>query len=444
MTGTGAAEPAGGRVAAGGGVDSFLEAKLHWPPPRERWVERARLLDLLDRAASCQVILVAAPAGYGKSTLVAQWLASDRRTPAAAWVSLDSGDNDPGRLWTHVAAALERAGCVLADDLAAFMAANSGDVMTYVLPTLVNALAAMREDIVILLDDFHFVNDPACHDQVEFFIEHLPRQAHLLISTRADPGLRLGRVRATGRLAEIRADDLAFNERETANLLAMERVQLSSDAVAQLMLRTEGWPAGLYLAALSLSGRPDPEEFVRSFSGGNRFIGDYLTEEVLSRHTDRTREFITSMSILDRFCAPLCDFIAETTGSAGILHELERTNLFLVPLDDEGRWFRFHHLFAAVARSELADRTRGPGPVAARTGRAMVPRPRAHRRGGHSIPGRRQHERRSAAGPGQLVALCRFRPDVDRPRLARRVGHTLDRHRPGGRSHRRLDGRSVR
>jgi ATP/maltotriose-dependent transcriptional regulator MalT len=352
MTGLGGT-PAGRRMATGGSVDSFLEAKLHWPLPRERWVERARLLDLLDSAASCQVILVAAPAGYGKSTLVAQWLASARRTPAAAWVSLDSGDNDPGRLWTHIATALERAGCVVADDLAAFMSANSDNVVTSVLPRIVNALADMREDIVILLDDFHFVQDSACHDQVEFFIEHLPRQAHLLISTRADPGLRLGRVRATGGLAEIRADDLAFNECETANLLAMEGVQLSSDAVAQLMLRTEGWPAGLYLAALSLSGRPDPEEFVRRFSGGNRFIGDYLTEEVLSRHTDRTREFITSTSVLDRFCAPLCDFIAETTGSAGILHELERTNLFLVPLDDERRWFRFHHLFAAVARTEL-------------------------------------------------------------------------------------------
>jgi LuxR family maltose regulon positive regulatory protein len=334
-------------------VDSFLEAKLHWPPLRENWVARARLLDQLDRAASRQVALVAAPAGYGKTTLVAQWLASKGETTAAAWVSLDSADNDPGRLWTHVAAALERAGCLTAADLAPFRAAVRGNLMTGVLPRMVNALAAMPHEIMILLDDFHFVREPACHDEIEFFIEHLPPQAHLMIITRADPGLRLGRLRATGELAEIRANDLVFDADEASALLAVEHVQLGSDAATQLMQRTEGWPAGLYLAALSLSGRTDPDAYVRQFSGGNRFIGDYLTEEVLSRQTDEIREFITTMSILDIFSAPLCDFIAETTGSAGILDYLERTNLFLVPLGEEHQWFRFHHLFASVARSEL-------------------------------------------------------------------------------------------
>ncbi len=352
MTGTGSVEPVGERVAAGGSVDFFSGAKLEWPPLREAWVDRARLLDQLDRATTCPVTLIAAPAGYGKTTLLAQWLATVSQA-SAAWVSLDSGDNDPGRLWMHVAAALERAGCVVATDLVAFMAANSGELMTGVLPRIVNALAAMPDDVMILLDDFHFVREAACHDQVEFLIEHLPPRAHLMISTRADPGLRLGRLRATGRLAEIRADDLSFTAREVSCLLAVERVHLSSEALALLMQRTEGWPAGLYLAALSLSGRDDPDDFVRQFSGGNRFIGDYLTEEVLSRHTDQIREFIITMSILDRFSAPLCDFIAETDGSAGILSELERTNLFVIPLDQERRWFRFHHLFAAVARSEL-------------------------------------------------------------------------------------------
>lgn len=335
-------------------VDSFLETKLHWPPAREDWVERVRLLDRLDSAMDRPVALVAAPAGFGKTTLVAQWLASSRsRRVSAAWVSLDEGDNDPGRLWTHVATALERAGCWLGHDAAAFMAANGGEVITGVLPRLLNAMAAMAEDIVILLDDFHFVREPACRDQVEFLVEHLPPQAHLVITTRADPGLRLGRLRGAGQLVEIRAADLAFTVDEASSLLARRRVLLSSEAVAQLLDRTEGWPAGLYLATLSLSGRADPEAFVREFSGGNRFVGDFLTEEVLSRHSERVREFILTMSILDRFSAPLCDFVSDTTGSAGILHDLERTNMFLVPLDEQREWFRFHYLFAAVARSEL-------------------------------------------------------------------------------------------
>ena len=194
---------------------------------------------------------------------------------------------------------------------------------------------------------------PGCHEQVQFLIASLPAQAHLVIVTRADPGLRLGRLRASSDLAEIRAGDLSFTTQEATELLANDHVQLADATVSQLMERTEGWPAGLYLATLSLAGRADPDDFVRRFSGGNRFIGDYLTEEVLSRHTDRVREFITTASILDRFSAPLCDHMGGITDSAAILHDLERSNLFVVPLDEAREWFRFHHLFAAVARSEL-------------------------------------------------------------------------------------------
>jgi LuxR family maltose regulon positive regulatory protein len=334
-------------------VDPFLEAKLHHPPVREDWVDRARLLQQLDSATRCRVALVAAPAGYGKTTLVAQWLAGKHDPRATAWVSLDSGDNDPGRLWTHVATALERAGCSLAPEVVRLVSTATGGAVESLLARMVNALAAMPHDVVILLDDFHCVHERACHDQFEFLVENLPSQAHLVIITRADPGLRLGRVRASGQLAEIRADDLCFTADEAAVLLGVEHVRLSLDSVSQLMQRTEGWPAGIYLACLSLAGRDDPDEFVQQFSGGNRFIGDYLTEEVLSRHPDEVREFITTVSFLDRFSAPLCDFVSETTHSAAILHDLERGNLFLVPLDAERRWFRFHHLFAAVARAEL-------------------------------------------------------------------------------------------
>ena len=334
-------------------VDYFLEAKLHRPEVRGGWVDRRRLLDLFDQATRRPVVLVAAPAGYGKTTLATQWLAQRQGTRAAAWISLDAGDNDPGRLWTHVATALERAGCTLAPDVAGFMATNSGELIAGVLPKLVHALAGLPQELVIVLDDFHFVESAACHEQMGFLIDNLPDHAHVVVITRADPGLRLGRLRASGLLAEIRAEHLSFTTDEAEALLELEQVNLSRDGLTQLVERTEGWPAGVYLASLSMSGHPDPDEFVRRFGGNDRYVTSYLSEEVLNQHADRVRDFIVTMSVLDRFCAPLCDAVADTTGSAGILDRLERRNLFLVPLDGERRWFRFHHLFAEVARTEL-------------------------------------------------------------------------------------------
>ena len=348
MTGSGPGAE-GGEPAA---VHSFLDARLHHPPARDSWIERQRLLDALDRAARLPVVLVSAPAGYGKTTLATQWLASGR-APASAWVALDAADDDPRRLWTHVALAIEQAGCSVADDLDGFLAEAGDDVVEVVLPRLVNALAAARGDLVIILDDFHCLQASACHEQVALLIDNLPENAHLVIVTRADPGLRLGRLRASGRLAEIRADELGFRTDEARALLTSGGVHLSSDGIEVLMERTEGWPAGLYLAALSLADRDDPDSLVYEFKGGNRFVGDYLTEEVLTRHSDETREFITSMSILDRFTPSLCDAVWGRTGSAAILHDLERANMFLVPLDEGRRWYRFHHLFAAVARAGL-------------------------------------------------------------------------------------------
>lgn len=334
-------------------VDPLLDVKLRRPPTRPDWIERARLMKELDQAAQRPIILVAAPPGFGKTTMVTQWLASNRGPPVAAWVSLDARDNDPVRLWTHVALALELAGCGPTDDVAGFMDAHGGEVIAGVLPQLLHAMGRMDDDLVLLLDDFHLLQDPACHRQVEFFIDHLPAQAHLVIITRADPGLRLGRLRATGQLAEIRAADLAFTADETSSMLAVEHVTLSDRSVHDLLERTEGWAAGIYLATLSISGRSDPDEFIHELSGGGRFIGDYLSEEVLAAHSDEVREFIRVVSILDRFSAPLCDVLTGRPGSAALLHQLERTNLFLVPLDEGRTWFRFHHLFASVARNEL-------------------------------------------------------------------------------------------
>jgi ATP/maltotriose-dependent transcriptional regulator MalT len=334
-------------------IDSILEAKLRPPQARSEWVVRARLLEELQRATQRAVTLIAAPAGYGKTTIVSQWLASASHSANIAWISVDASDNDPARLWTDIATALDRAGCMIARDIASFVAAGGYDMLTAVMPRIVDGIAAVPDGMTIVIDDFDMVRSAECNEQIEFLIRHLPEDARLVLVTRADPALRLGRMRATGQLSEIRADDLAFNVEEASALLASDSIDLSSDTVLQLMRRTEGWPAGLYLVALSLADRKDPNEFVHHFSGNDRFIGDYLTEEVLSRQPDEVREFILAMSIVDRFSAPLGDYMTGGHQSASILRNLQHTNLFLVPLDVEGRWFRFHNLFAAVARNAL-------------------------------------------------------------------------------------------
>lgn len=345
--------PAGGGASATLAVDTFLESKLTRPPARVDWIDRPRLVSKLDAmTARRPVVLVAAPAGFGKTTLVAQWMASTT-SQQTAWVSIDAGDNDPVRLWTHVATALQRSHCDLGQDVAALVAANSDDITARVLPALLNAMALMGEDIVLLVDDLHLVHEPTCYDQLAFLAEHLPPRAHLVIVTRSDPDLHLGRLRASSRLGEIRAADLAFDSEEASALLAREQVTLSADSVEHLMQRTEGWPVGMYLASLSISRHEDPDEFALQFGGDSRFTGDYLIEEVLAQHPDEVRDFIIKVSILDRLCVALCDFVAETTSSADILRELERTNMFLVPLDEQRQWYRFHPLFAAAARHEL-------------------------------------------------------------------------------------------
>ncbi|MCW2763238.1 MAG: LuxR family transcriptional regulator [Marmoricola sp.] len=347
--GAGARSVGRAQPQASGG--SFLEVKLRRPPSRGDWVRRERLMSRMGAVRDHPVTLIAAPVGYGKTILAAQWL--EEAGPRSAWLSLDPDENDPCRLRAHVAAALERADGGSGPGPATGGLIDDSAAPGPTLSAIVDSLAATAEDIVVVLDDFHVITGAEGHAQIEHLVEHLPPQAHLVILTRADPGLRLGRLRASGDLLEIRADDLAFTVDEAEAVLAREGATLDVDSTHRLMGRTEGWPAGLYLAGLSLAGRADPDSFVRDFSGGNRFIGDYLVEEVLARHSDDLRTFIESVSVLDRFSPDLCDHVTGTTRSGMALRELERTNLFLVPLDDDRHWYRFHHLLAAVARSEL-------------------------------------------------------------------------------------------
>jgi LuxR family maltose regulon positive regulatory protein len=354
------------------GLDVPIESKLHAPGTRKEWVQRPRLLEELDRAVSAKLVLVDAPAGFGKTTLVGQWRASAIERRRFAWVSLDSGDDDPGRLWWHVVSALERA-CPELDgqDILRALRTQAPDIADDVIPGLVNRLARLRAPVVLVLDDYHVIKERSCHDQVASLLFHLPPTVLLVLITRADPRLPLARLRTIGEMVEIRMPELRFTALQAAALVhAVSGVELSAADLADLVERTEGWPAGLYLAALSLRGHPAPGAFVRQFTGNNRFVVDFLAEEVLSRQPAEIRQFLARTSILDRFCAPLGDAVAGSDNAADIIEVLERENLFVVPLDETRGWYRYHHLFAQVLRSQLA-RTE-PGTVPALHQRASA------------------------------------------------------------------------
>jgi LuxR family transcriptional regulator, maltose regulon positive regulatory protein len=346
------------------GLDVPIEAKFHPPGPRPEWVARPDLAGHL-AAAEARLVLVDAPAGFGKTTAVAQWRSSPGERRPFAWVSLDEGDNDPGRLWWHVICALQRACPEFGAD--AILGALRGQVAAItelVLPLLLNELAAAGAPVVLVLDDYHVLREPSCHEQVEFLLLHLPSSARLVLITRTDPPLPLGRLRAAGEMIELRARDLRFMPEQAAMLVhAVSGVRLGEPDLAVLMERTEGWPTGVYLAALSLRGHPCPSAFVEEFTGDNRYIIDFLAEEVLSRQPGQMRQFLARTSILGRFCAPLCEAVSESGDAAEFLEVLERENLFLVPLDEVREWFRFHHLFGQVLRSLLARTEPGIGPT---------------------------------------------------------------------------------
>ena len=333
------------------GIDGVFESKLHPPPSRAGWIERPRLMDRIAEATRLSVLLVAAPAGYGKSTVITQWV----NTPAAgtvAWVYLDPADNDPARLWAHVAAALDRIGCLVDVDVPGFIAGSATAILTRVLPRVVEAMAAYPAPLTVVLDDLQVIRHQGCTEQLDHLITQLPDHVHLVLISRSDPPLRLGRLRVEGKLTEIRSADLAFAPDEVAAVLQREGVALSDAVLRELVRQTEGWPAAVYLAALSLAGRTDPEAFVRRLSGSNRLIADYLSEEVLSRLDTELHDFILSMSLFDSFNASLADHVTQSRSSARLLHRLERTNLFAIPLPLEDG-VRFHHLFATFARSSL-------------------------------------------------------------------------------------------
>jgi LuxR family transcriptional regulator, maltose regulon positive regulatory protein len=350
---------------------ALLETKLYVPRSRRGLVPRPRLSERLDRGAASTLMLVSAPAGFGKTTLLTEWLAEwlaagpaapggDRRV---TWLSLDRGDNDPVSFWTYVIAALRTAASGVGEGALALLQAPQPPPIETVLTALLNDLAAVLGDVVLVLDDYHVIEARAVQDGMAFLLDHSPPGLHVMIVSRADPALPLARLRARGELVETRAAELRFTPDEAAAYLTeMMGLRLTARDVAALEGRTEGWIAALQLAALSMQGRDDVAGFIAGFAGDDRYVVDYLAEEVLQRQPDRVQAFLLQTSILSRLSGALCDAVTGHGDGKAMLAALDRGNLFLVPLDDRRQWYRYHQLFADVLQARLLDEQPGQVP----------------------------------------------------------------------------------
>ena len=339
----------------------ILTTKLYRPPVRQQCILRPRLLDLMNRGLDRGLTLVCAPAGFGKTTLVSAWAA--HCTQPIAWLTLDAGDSDPHVFLAYLAAALRSVNPTLGESALPFLQSQQPPPPEAILSVLLNDIAAAAQAFTLVLDDYHAVESPAVDGVLQFLVKNLPRSLHLIIASREDPPLPLARLRAGGRLAEVRVDDLRFTHEEAAALLNQAMgLALAEPDLATLESRTEGWIAGLHLAALSLQGRQETAAHIQAFSGSHRFVLDYLVEEVLQRQPPDIQSFLLRTSILDRLCGPLCEVVMQGESDPpqlppgqgqAILHSLERANLFLIPLDAEQRWYRYHTLFRDLLRQQL-------------------------------------------------------------------------------------------
>ena len=331
----------------------LIQSKLEAPVPRQR-VSRRELLELC-AGPPRKLTLIRAPAGWGKSTLLADWHALESETRPFAWVALDSDDNDPVRFWTYVIHALHTLDPSAGEASLPMLRAPRVSVVDDVLPALCNELTALPRQIVLVLEDYHLVGNPEIDEGLSFFLEHLPRTLELVLSSRSEPALPLARLRARGELAEIDAQQLRFSDEEADLFLnGLHGLGLDRGDVIRLRELTEGWAAGLYLATLTIRGRASAHEFIEAFAGDNRHVVDYLSSEVLAGLPEEMRGFLLHTSVLQRLCAPLCDAVTDRPGSTRMLHELERSNSFLIPLDAKREWYCYHQLFGELLRHELA------------------------------------------------------------------------------------------
>ena len=329
-----------------------LRTKLRVPPQRPDWISRSRLDKRLDQGFARKLTLISAPAGFGKTTLLVDWIHS-HKIPVA-WFSVDKADNDPLNFLTYVIIGLQSLEAAAGKAALTMLNSPQPPPIESILISLLNDLSRNSTDLALVLDDYHLIDANPIHDLIAFLLENLPEQMHLIIATRSDPPLPLARVRSQNLLIELRAADLSFTVDEIASLFNQSlNVQLSGPDIQLLETRTEGWAAGLQLAALSLQGRKHPSDFIKGFKGDNRYIADYLTEEVLNRQPAHLRNFLLQTSIIGRLCGPLCDAITDQEDCRRVLNALEKANLFVIPLDDKRRWYRYHHLFADLLKQRL-------------------------------------------------------------------------------------------
>lgn len=337
---------------------SIINTKLYIPQTRTTLIHRPRLVERLNEGMQSKLTLLSAPAGFGKTTLVSEWLSGCGHP--AAWLSLDEADSELTHFLTYLAAALQTLNPNLGAGLLGYLHNPQPPAVEAMLTGLVNEIAAFANIFILVLDDYHVVDSKAVDEALAFILDHLPPCMHLLITTREDPRLPLARLRARGQMTEIRAADLRFSAEEAGAFLnQMMNLNLSAENIAALETRTEGWIAGLQLAALSMRGRADLNRFIEVFTGSHRFVLDYLVEEVLHRQPEAIREFLLQTSILDKLCASLCDAVTGREDGNEMLENLERNNLFLIPLDDQRQWYRYHHLFADVLQTYLMEEQPG-------------------------------------------------------------------------------------
>ncbi|HEX6554072.1 MAG TPA: LuxR C-terminal-related transcriptional regulator [Ktedonobacteraceae bacterium] len=330
----------------------LLVTKFTVPPVRSALLHRSHLLEVLDQSCSVPLTLLLASAGFGKTTLLSVW--ARQRTSRVAWVTLDNQDNDPTRFWAYVIASLRKAGSPVGEATLAMLHSPQPSNLPSALTALINELAALAQDTVLILDDYHLIGEPAIHESLQFVLDHLPSRLHLLLASRSDPPLALARLRVRGQLVEIRDTDLRLDSAEAASFLTqVMNLSLSQEDIERLEQRTEGWVAGLQLAALSMRRYHDMSAWISAFTGSHRLILDYVQEEILEPLPEGLQHFLLQTSVLDRMNAELCQALTGEQASQQMLESLERAHLFLVPLDEERRWYRFHTLFREVLLARL-------------------------------------------------------------------------------------------
>lgn len=337
-------------------VKGLLETKFHIPSGRADGVARPRLIELLEKGLSAKhkLILISAPAGYGKTTLLGAWLHSLKDDVTCAWLSLDEEDNEHNRFLGYWVSAFSRADESLGREVRPLLEMGQLPSPAAVVDALINDLTELQRPVIVALDDYHVINNPQIHEVLARFVERLPENVHLVISARQDPPFPLARMRAHAQMTEIRAQNLRFTREETNQFLRSMKLDLPEEVATMLEERTEGWAVGLQLAGLALQNPNDLRRFIETFHGSHRYVLDYLAEEVIRQQGDEIRAFLAQTSVLDRFNAEVCSALTGQTNSQVIIDRLERSNLFIVPLDDRRRWYRYHHLFADYLRSELS------------------------------------------------------------------------------------------